>query len=392
MMNIISVKAIQDITLSRNDQLTIQSFGQNDDNFFVKNNISNLYFSFLNDYNTLRISEDLDVDLTGNIELISIENCSGFIGFYEGNLNDGTFLSVSLTYSDNKMLAVLTVGYMGDELFGSTYFGDTSEKIKSLDDVFSKRVIAQNQLEEQNSIQLDVENISQPDAVSNNVDATIRLQGTATATAGGYVIGRLSAFHANELRVQGSMTTTAKVNTNRSGVRNYLSGAGYNTTSVYIVPIQFNMYIKSETAALVATTGGYAPENSDKEYEITIPYTGSNGSINTTSFNIKTETTTLSKAKSTGAVSYNQFTWILKKLLGWGQTELDGDSSSTKGMATEVSFTYQDSVPSNPRRTLMFSGQIKYKIVYYPDPDSDTQKTINISTSQMAKSTVVTIV
>lgn len=42
--------------------------------------------------------------------------------------------------------------------------------------------------------------------------------------------------------------------------------------------------------------------------------------------------------------------------------------------------------------SLMFSGQIKYKIVYYPDPDSDTQKTINISTSQMAKSTVVTIV
>lgn len=113
--------------------------------------------------------------------MINADTCSGFVGFYEGELEDGMLLSISLTYSDNKMLAALTVGCIGDEWFGTAYFGETSDNIKQIDDALSKSFISENKLNAEQTVKLNEDTVQQSFTRATSVDADTRLKGTATA-------------------------------------------------------------------------------------------------------------------------------------------------------------------------------------------------------------------
>ena len=388
MLNLTTVQASENMTLLRNDQLTSRSFEKDGDSYFEANDISTLNFAFLSNYSILQLSGDLEAHLSGNIEEINTDVYSGFVGFFEGKLEDGTLLSINLTYSDNELLAALTVGCMGDEWFGTTYFGNTSDKIKQIDDAYSKMLISQNQLDEEQSNEIDNK---QNDNLARSTSTSIKFQGSTCASTGGYIIGQLSVFHADELKANTVMNTTAKVNTNYSNVRSYLGNQGYNTTAMFIVPIQFDISIKSNSYRIEATSSGYSPLNNVKKFSISIPYTTSSG-ISTKTISITTERTTVTEGTSSGVINPNQYTWVLKKLTGWGQTEFDGNSSSNKGMATRVTYSYQATTSSTVTASIAFTGKIKYSVVYYPDPEEDTQKTLTLSTAQMSKTTSVKLV
>ena len=386
-LNLTSVKAIENMTLARNDKLTSQSFETNEDSYFVTNDISNVEFAFLMNYNILQLRHDLEVELIGNIESINTNTCSGFVGFYEGKLQDGTILSINLTYSDNEMLAALTVGCIGDDCFGTTYFGDTNDKIKQIDDVYSKMLISQNKINEEQSDET-IDNLQNNSNSRSTTSTGIKLQGTTTTSKGGYTIGQLSVFHADELKANTAMNTTARVNTNYTNMRSYLSGQGYNTTAMFIVPIQFDISIKSNSYRIEALASSYYPQNNKTTWTITIPYTTSTG-IGTKSISFLAGSTTVTAGKSSGAINPNQFTWVIKKTGGWGQKEFDGNASSSNGMSTLVTYSYQNTTSSTVTANIAFTATIKYSVVYYPDPEEDTQKTITLSTSQMSKTTSV---
>lgn len=401
MLNLTIVKAVENMTLMRNDQLTDKYFDSEKDDYFVTNNINSLQFDFSNNYNNLKLDGDLNADFIGSVESISTEKCQGFVGFYEGELEDGTFLSVSVTYSDNKMLAALTVGYMGDEWFGTTYFGETSEKIKQIDDVYSKKFITQNQLNEKQSIEVEeldelrvLDNYSTKSTTS--IDVETRLKGSSNATIEdshkkSHTIGRLNVYHSNELSNEGQTLVYAKVNTARSGVRDYISAQGYNTTAIFIVPTQFDISIKSNDAKLYSSVNAYKPENNKKSFSLPIPYINSSGNFATVTLSITTSSTTVTEGFSSGAESENYFTWVMKKLGGWGQTEFDGTSSTKAGMCPKVEYVYQGN-DSSVNKTFTCTGKIKYNIVYYPDPEEDTQKTLSIQTNQMKVDSTIKIV
>ena len=388
MLNFTTVKASGNMTLLRNDLLTSQSFEMEDDSYFITNDISTLNFAFLSNYSILQLSGDLDVDLTGDIESINTDTCSGFIGFFEGELEDSTPLSINLTYSNNEMLAALTIGYIGDECFGTTYFGETSDNIKRIDDAFSKSFISENNLNYEQTVELNENALQQSSVRATSLDGDTRLQGSTSASQGGY----LSVYHSNETIPHGNMNTTAKVNTNRNGVRTYLSGKGYNTTAIYIVPVQFDVSIKSSDSKLVNVNNAYTPQNNKTTFTIPIPYVNKKGEISVNTLSIVTSSITVTTGYTSGAYDINQFTWVLKKTGGWGQTEFDGNSSSSNGMACKVTFSYQGSASSVLTKNLTCTGKIKYYVIYYPDPEDDTQKTLTLSTSQMTVNTSVDIV
>lgn len=131
------------------------------------------------------------------------------------------------------------------------------------------------------------------------------------------------------------MNTTAKINTNRSGVLNYLASEGYNTTAIYIVQVQFDISIKSTDSKLVSVTNDYLPQNNKTTFNLPVPYADASKNISFTNLSIVTSSTVLTTGYSSGASDINQFTWVLKKTGGWSQTEFDGDSSSSKGMEQE---------------------------------------------------------
>lgn len=104
------------------------------------------------------------------------------------------------------------------------------------------------------------------------------------------------------------MNTTSKINTNRSGVLNYLAGEGYNTTAIYIVQVQFDISIKSTDSKLVSVTNDYLPQNNKTTFNLPVPYADASKNISFTNLSIVTSSTVLTTGYSSGASDINQFT------------------------------------------------------------------------------------
>lgn len=336
--------------------------------------------------------------LSGYFNQVEIDGKVGYVGVYEGLLSpiqgrslalnsDGLLPVIAdITFSDSEMFAVITLGYATETSNPDIlFYGDYSSQIAQFSNENAEMTLSKA---EETALQNDSNKEGQP----LRVDGTCRYKGATSVYMGSHLAGRLSVFHANQLRNQGNMSVYVKANTNSNEVKEYIKNdLGFGSYTVMAYPDTFNISICGNHNDFHAVTNSYTPQNNSTSATISIPvYGGSVIGVQFISFDITMSKTTVTPSKYTSSSQHpnNKLSWSIYKRNGWNPGTFDGDYTTETGMTVSSTYTYEGNVTSNLSRNMTSTGSIRYE---YWIMIMGNLSSYHVSTSTMSKTTYVTI-
>ena len=387
--------------LHQNQDIVNEIFGEKASNRYDSSSIAEIDIS--KDKKTATISLNYggsksNAILSGYYNQVEIDGEIGYVGVYEGFLSPLQNKSLALdsegmlpviadiTFSSSEMFAVITLGYATETMNPDIlFYGDYSSRIAQFSNENAKLTLSK--AEEQAS-----QNDGDEDVQPLRVDGTCRYKGSTSVYMGSHLAGRLSVFHANELRNQGNMSAYAKVNTNSSAVKDYIiDDLGFGSYTVTAYPDTFNISICGNHNDFHAVTNSYTPQNNSTSATISIPvYGGSVIGVQFISFDITMSSTTVTPSKYSSSSQHpnNKLSWSIYKRNGWNPGTFDGDYTTETGMTVSSTYTYEGNVTSNLSRSMTSTGSIRYE---YWIMIMGNLSSYHVSTSTMSKTTYVTI-
>ncbi len=215
-------------------------------------------------------------ELKGTIEEVPANSLIGYVGVFEGFIDNGDIIFsqsgksqlpiiANVTFTDSEMFAALTIGY-ADEINTPTiiFYGDFTKDIATISTTYAENAMRAHV--EENALRYD-----QAPGIAAVAGETV-LMGTASATLSSYEAGRLSVFHAQELLNQGVMSTYVKVNTKSSNVLSYVKNVlGYGGRALVAFPDAFNISMCGNDNNLHAIANSYLPQNNVTKTTLDIP-------------------------------------------------------------------------------------------------------------------------
>lgn len=381
--------------LTINENLMAQSFRQDKKNgvrgSVGESDYSQIEVSLNTDAKSVAISGPFDVILTGCVEDISYNNIEGYIGVYEGSLDDGTHIIVDAVYTAEEVFVAITLGFLGTEDFAVMFYGDLTNRLKLISNMHAAEVCANQETSDDNLV-ADVapETVAVP-----YVQAETIFQGTSSVysdVSARYLFGVTSVYHADELRNQGVMPIYAKVNTQCDVVEEYLINEEDFSGTLTVYPDTFNISICGNDNNLHAINNTYTPESNSTSATISIPvYGGSVIGLQFISHDILMTSTnvTVSKYTTTSQHPNNKVSWEIYKRFGWGSSETDGYPSSEAGMVVSADYTYSGNVSSSFDVYMNTKSSIRYEYTQYILGNSIT---LHLSTNEMSATTLLSIV
>lgn len=345
--------------LELNENLTKESFRENLNGYITKNQIDNLTVKINNNDLTAKISGDLSVILKGEVNEIT-EN--GFVGIFEGTINENTPVLSNLTYTEEEIFMTLTIGYLGTEEFETAFFGIDSNTINEIDNLNAQKFINQQKKIEEND-NLNKTNIYD-DINLQAIDASTRYQGGRTLNLGGLKAIELSIYHANELKNQNSMKISAKVNTQSTNIASYLKNNVYTTaTAVVPQPDKFTISILGNNSTFDIIGNSCTPASGVNSFTMYIPYYTATTGFGTFGVPIKTSSTSITTSKEGGASYANKAQWELSKNLGgWPAANFNGDKGTKTGMAVTLDMHHSGTMTSSLKKPISCTTKVRFYV------------------------------
>lgn len=383
--------------LQFNYEIMHDVFGDNTNDEFGSNSTIYLCVSPDKDNVDFRLYVDESIiretTLKGTYNTIDSNNVSGYVAVYEGfispipnhqfGLTQDEMLPIiaDVTFSDNDMFAVLTIGYATEQYNPYVfYYGDFTDSIKLISEENAKSKLTESRIRQLQDI-AESEEQSEEDPL--RIDATCKYKGTTAAYMGSHKAGVLSVFHADEMINTGVMSTYVKVNTKSANVQDYLEDdLGFGSSIVTVYPDTFNISINGNHNNMHAVTNSYLPQNNSTSATIDIPVYAPIIGLQFVSYNIIMSSTTVTPSKYSNSSPHpnNILTWNIYRQNGWNPWDYDGSHSTSTGMTVQATYTYAGNVLGVITRSLTSTGSIRYE---YLHEINGSYQTLHISTSTM---------
>ena len=326
--------------------------------------------------------------LPGQYTGIALSETMGYVGVYEGFLvpvegEGGPSIPViaDITFTSEEMFTILTLGYFDDpENFNTLYFGPRSEKIEEISCIYAEKVIAR-QGEEAQSVEVNDNNLVNPASI--NVNGDIEFWGRTSRELEGYIVSRLSLFHAPELGNQHSTPILVKINSDCNGAKSAILKQGitpgYTFLTVYPDTLYFS--INGRSNKFHVEENNYSPEEGKTSFNIKIPFYTDLLGLQTFDANLSMSKNTVTKLPvGTGYLDDSIISWEIWKRLGWQTPSLDGDWKEKSGYAVRAYYRYDGNVSEPQIETFSVTGSLRYEYVLMMGSGTTNQ---HIRTSNM---------
>ena len=350
---------IYQANLQLNQEETNEIFIDNPNGYITKNDINNLSVKINNNTKSLNLTGDVEVTIYGEIDEVEDE---GFVGIFEGMINDEIPINADVTYTDEETFLILTIGYLGTDIFETAMFGSYSESLATINE--TKYNVDMRDFEAMASSVSNFYDSNDEGLVETQaVDATNRLQGsTSLYYVSGKPVSTLSVYHANQIRNQSNTKIYAKVNTNQANIKSYLKNYVYTSaTNVGAIPDTFKIKITGKHSSFDMINNSCSPGNNTTTATISVPYLNASGGISLTSMTITTSKTTVTTSRYTSGGGLNVAEWNIYKNLGWTDvSQFEGSQSSSKGMTASLNMQYAGTVSSNVSRSITCNGSTRW--------------------------------
>lgn len=350
--------------LVKNDKLTNEIFNPNPNGYLTINNIENVDILINTNTKKAILSGDIDIVLSGEINSIDYKNVNGYSGVFEGELSNGTYILLDITYTKSETYAILSAGYMGEDIYEISFFGETSELLLNLDNSYAIEQIEKDLLLEE----LKVVNEKNNSNISllNSADVKPRHQGGSDIYTldGDTKVGELNLYFPNEIIDGTTAAIHAKLNT-ATGTANYLKSNVYtDATAVYANPDKFFIKIYAKHADFKLDFDDYLPKTKSTvgTVPIFIPYINSSGiAVVNASVPISVEKITATPSSTYGNGDDTVY-WEIYNLDEWVNSNFVGDEDDRKGMAAGGSWKATGSFTSNVKVPITADGKIRYRV------------------------------
>lgn len=357
--------------LTKNDDLTNKIFEKKENGYFTKNGINQISLLINNNIKSVNISGDLSANLVGEYDTINYNGQQGFVGVFEGTLEDGTFITLDVTYTESNVFAILSAGYLGDENYENAFFGEIANSTIEINEVNT-----QNYLSNLNeTININDQNYIEPRIQSRTVhQGGINL----TSVNGAGLLGELNIYFADEMEDAGLIDIYAKLNTNCTGVQTYLANYDYSVAqSIYSVKAdKFYIKVRTNYAGLSINYNNYEPEAYEDETTIIIPIVYKSGgvwTVDTITGTVLVESITVTKSNSTSNSTKDIISWEIYKNGGWPASTFEGNENSQKGMGAQVEYKLRASLTEEDQIPLTAEGKIRYSALITVDDEPNIQ-------------------
>lgn len=378
--NIISASYVIDNTindgiissiLTKNDDLTNKIFEKKDNGYFKKNDVNQISLLINNNNKSVNISGDLSVDLVGEYDIINYNGQQGFVGVFEGTLEDGTFITLDVTYTESEVFAILSAGYLGDSNYENAFFGKIANSTTEINEVNT-----QNYLSNLN----ETVNINGQNGIEPRIQSTTVHQGgiDLNSVNGAGLLGELNIYFADEMEDAGLIDIYAKLNTNCAGVQTYLANYDYSVAqSIYSVKAdKFYLKVRTNYGGLGINYNNYEPEAYEDETTIIVPIVyKSSGvwTVDTITGTILVESITVTKSNSANSSQNDIISWEIYKNGGWSASTFEGNENSQKGMGAQVEYKLRASLTEEAQIPLTAEGKIRYSALITVDDEPNIQ-------------------
>lgn len=392
-------------TLNENSELFKTSVPTNSHSVSSVDSIS---FAIRQDLSTATVDmrlEDIPYSavLYGESEkIVTDANILGHVGVFEGVLSSSESAEelpviADVTFTQDELFAVLTIGETTETSNPTIkFYGDLSEKLGQIATKNSE-LHMQARATTEICASEDCENDATLDSgiMPAAYDTTIKYQASTRGNFGSHVCGRLSLFHPSYASSSGNTIVHAKVNTNSSGVLNYLrQDLGYNNVDVagYALsacPNRFEITVAGQHENFTILPKSYTPQPSETNLTIPIPYYTQSG-VKTINANFVTSKTSAIPRKYNSASKLdNIIDWDMSKVGGWESTEFDGDYNTDTGMSVMIGYGIFGDIQNNMSAFVSATTRIRYE--YFLQTPTAVL-TLNISTPSLTVRSLVTFI
>lgn len=322
-----------------------------------------------------RNGKEYVISAEGHIQHVSVGELDGNVGTFEGQLipftDDQYFKSFAVedkpvsiiadvTYTDSDMFTSITIGVISDSTDPEIlYFGDYTDDIRSI----SQQIACSTLTSSEQSIYVDqppYNNIS-----TTSVQAGTEYQGRKDISYGGIKFGEISAFHADQLRNQATMSVFAKVNGDRENLSDYVHNVlGYTTPDYAIHSYVDTVDISIEGRHVgLHNTGIFIPAADVDSYTIPI-YAYLGEILGVQSVNITFIIGSVVVETSRYGLSIhpdNKVSWEIYKDLG---LPVNGSYSTTGGVGVKALYIMEaNNITTSFNATMRFVGALQFKCV-----------------------------
>lgn len=393
-------------TLNENSELFKTSVPANSHSVSSVDSIS---FAIKQDLNTAAVDmklEDIPYSavLHGETEKIVADvDLLGYVGVFEGVLSSSESTETlpviaDVTFTQDELFVALTIGETTETSNPTVkFYGDLSEK---LGQIATKN--SELHMQAGATTEICASEGCESDATLDSgimpaaYDTSMKYQAGSRVNFGSHVCGRLSLFHPSYASSSGNTIVHAKVNTNSSGVLNYLrQDLGYNNVDVAgyalsVRPNRFEITVAGQHEYFNITPNSYVPQNSMTTIPMIIPFYIEQYGYNSISVKVMTSKTTVTTAKyNKNDPEDNVIDWDMSKVGGWESTEFDGDYNTNTGMSVKIGYTILGNIQKNMSEIISATTHIRYE--YFLQTPTAVL-TLNISTPSLTVRSLMTFI
>ena len=316
------------------------------------------------------------INAEGHIQHVSVGGLDGSVGTFEGHIfpfaDDLYFKSfvvedkpvsiiADVTYTDSDMFTSITVGVISDSTDPEIlYFGDYTDDIR----LISQQIAYSTLTSSEQSVYIDQptydDNIS-----TTSVQAETTYQGRKEINYGGIKFGEISAFHADQLGNQATMSVYAKVNGDRENLSDYVHNVLGYTTPDYAI----HSYVDTVDISIggrhvgLHNTGVYIPVADVDSYTIPIyAYLGSILGVQSIDVTITTGRVDVETSRYGLSVHPdNIVSWEIYRDLG---LPVSGSYSTYSGVGVRALYIMEaNNITSSFNAHMQFVGALQFKCV-----------------------------
>lgn len=393
-------------TLNENSELFKTSVPANSHSVSSVDSIS---FAIKQDLNTAAVDmklEDIPYSavLHGETEKIVADvDLLGYVGVFEGVLSSSESTETlpviaDVTFTQDELFVALTIGETTETSNPTVkFYGDLSEKLGQI-------ATKNSELHMQAGATTEIcasEGFESDATLDSGImpaayDTSIKYQASTRGNFGSHVCGRLSLFHPSYASSSGNTIVHAKVNTNSSGVLNYLrQDLGYNNVDVAgyalsVRPNRFEITVTGQHEYFKIMPKSYTPQDSETIFTVPIPFYTKISGFQIVDANFVTSKTSATPRKYNLASNYdNVIDWDMSKVGGWESAEFDGDYNTNTGMSVMIEYGIFGDIQNNMSEFVSATTCIRYE--YFLQTPTAVL-TLNISTPSLTVRSLMTFI
>ena len=366
------------------------------------NNLSNssedsIDFALSQDLSTATVSMELNGSpysaiLHGETTEITVDDSlSGYVSVFEGVL-----ISTAEDQNSEDIPVIADVTFTQDELFVALTAGEATETANPIIKFYGilseelGRIATKNS--EQHMQNASTTEIITDEELENGIapaayDTSIKYQADTNGRLGSYICAKLSLFHPDYAGSSGNAYVHAKVNTDSTGVLNYLRlSLGYNNVNgkgyaLSAAPNRFEISVEGQDDSFAIIPNAYVPQDEVTSFPLVIPvYAGPKIGFQTVTVNCITSSTLADTDKYNSSCTYdNVVRWDMSKDDGWESDEFDGSYSTDTGMSVYVGYSIHGNIQTNTTETIGATARIRYEY-YVQSPTAVVAMNINTPT------------